>query len=90
MADTLDSVDVAIVGAGPVGMALALALAGGPYSVLLIDTRQRGAWAADPRALALSHGTRQILERLGAWNGRLAWQIVRDVDTAMNVSYACK
>jgi 2-polyprenyl-6-methoxyphenol hydroxylase-like FAD-dependent oxidoreductase len=42
MTDTLESVDVAIVGAGPVGMALALALAGGPYSVLLIDTeRQR-------------------------------------------------
>jgi 2-octaprenyl-6-methoxyphenol hydroxylase len=75
MTDTLDSVDVAIVGAGPVGMALALALAGGPYSVLLIDSRQRGAWAADPRALALSHGTRQILERLGAWNGRLATPI---------------
>jgi 2-octaprenyl-6-methoxyphenol hydroxylase len=75
MTDTVDSVDVAIVGAGPVGMALALALANGPYSVLLIDSRQRGAWAADPRALALSHGTRQILESLGAWNGRLATPI---------------
>ncbi|WP_291992188.1 FAD-dependent monooxygenase [Candidatus Accumulibacter sp. ACC003] len=66
--DGVDQVDVAIVGAGPVGMTLALALAGGPLRVLLIDSRRRGAWAADPRALALSQGTRQLLERLGAWN----------------------
>ena len=53
------AVDVAIVGAGPVGMTLALALAGGPYSVCLIDAKARGAWAGDPRALALAHGSRQ-------------------------------
>ncbi|HPT49373.1 MAG TPA: FAD-dependent monooxygenase [Accumulibacter sp.] len=60
-------VDIAIVGAGPVGMALARALADGPYRVVLIDSRPRGAWKGDPRALALSHGTRQLLERLDAW-----------------------
>ncbi len=50
--------DVLIVGAGPVGMTLALALAdSGAQRVLLIDRRPRGAWADDPRALALSHGT---------------------------------
>ena len=68
MTETVNAVDIAIIGAGPVGMTLALALAGGPHSVLLIDSRRRGAWAADPRALALSHGSRQLLERLGAWN----------------------
>lgn len=62
------STDVLIVGAGPVGMTLALALAGGPYRVLLLDRRAHGAWRGDPRALALSHGTRQLLERIGAWN----------------------
>ena len=66
--ENMITVDVAIVGAGPVGMTLALALAGGPLRVLLIDRGPRGAWAGDPRALALSHGTRQLLERLGAWN----------------------
>ena len=60
--------DIVIVGAGPVGMTLALALAGGRHRVLLIDSRPRGASAGDPRALALSHGTRQLLESLGAWN----------------------
>jgi 2-octaprenyl-6-methoxyphenol hydroxylase len=75
MTEHVDAVDVAIVGAGPVGMTLALALADGPYRVLLIDSRQRGAWAGDPRALALSHGTRQLLERLGAWNANAATPI---------------
>jgi 2-octaprenyl-6-methoxyphenol hydroxylase len=66
--DTTQTVDIAIIGAGPVGMTLALALAGGPHRVLLIDSRPRGASAGDPRALALSHGTQQLLERLNAWN----------------------
>ena len=70
--------DIAIIGAGPVGMTLALALAGGPHKVVLIDRQARGAWAADPRALALSHGTRQLLERLGAWNAAAGTEI-RDI-----------
>lgn len=65
---TETSVDIAILGAGPVGMTLALALADGTRRVLLIDSRPRGAWATDPRALALSHGTRQLLEKIRAWN----------------------
>lgn len=62
--------DILIVGAGPVGMTLALALqqSGMPLRVRLLDARRRGSHAADPRALALSHGTRQLLEPLGAWN----------------------
>ena len=68
MTESSRRVDIAIIGAGPVGMTLALALAGGPYSVMLIDSRRRGAWETDPRALALSHGSRQLLEHLGAWN----------------------
>ncbi len=59
--------DIAIVGAGPVGMALALALKDGPHSVTLLDARERGAARQDPRVLALSHGTRLTLERLGVW-----------------------
>ena len=59
---------IAVAGAGPVGMTLALALAGSSLHVLLIDSRARGAAADDPRALALSYGSRQLLERLQAWN----------------------
>ena len=43
MTESSRRVDIAIIGAGPVGMTLALALAGGPYSVMLIDSRRRGA-----------------------------------------------
>lgn len=66
--DTVIDTDILIVGAGPVGMALALALADAQQRVLLLDRRPRGAHRDDPRALALSHGTRQLLATLGAWN----------------------
>lgn len=63
---TLDT-DIVVIGAGPVGMAFALALADTPWRIVLLDRQPSGAWAGDPRALALSHGTRQLLGRLGAW-----------------------
>lgn len=75
MTESALNTDVLIVGAGPVGMTLALALAGGTQRVLLVDRRQRGAWINDPRALALSHGSRQLLERLKAWDARAATAI---------------
>lgn len=59
--------DVLIVGAGPVGLALALALHRQGRSVRLADARPASAGARDARVLALSHGTRQTLERLDAW-----------------------
>jgi 2-octaprenyl-6-methoxyphenol hydroxylase len=49
-------------------MTLALALADSPLRVLLIDAQPHGSWGNDPRALALSHGSRQLLERLRAWD----------------------
>ena len=62
--------DVAILGAGPTGLALACALAGSVFDVTLIDAADSGRHHDDPRSLALSEGTRHILERLGAWPGR--------------------
>ncbi|MCB1890541.1 MAG: FAD-dependent monooxygenase [Rhodocyclaceae bacterium] len=61
--------DLLIVGAGPVGMALALALRGSGLDIALVDARPRGAARSDPRVLALAHGTRLTLQRLGAWDG---------------------
>ncbi len=75
MTEGIDTMDIVIVGAGPVGMTLALALAESPYRILLVDSRRRAAWAGDPRALALSYGTRQLLESLGAWNVNAATPI---------------
>lgn len=60
-------VPVAIVGGGPTGMALALALARHGSRAQIFEARERGAAREDPRILALSHGSRQILEWLGVW-----------------------
>lgn len=63
--------DVLIVGGGPVGAATALALRGTGLAVGLVEARAPQAVHADPRPIALSHGSRLILERLGVWE-RLA------------------
>ena len=76
MTDTaLERVDILIVGAGPVGMTLHLALAAGGRKSLLLERRPQPAPQADPRALALSHGARQLLEQLGSWPARAATPI---------------
>lgn len=65
--------DIAIIGTGPVGCALALCLARqapepariallGPDRQEIPDTGQ-----IDPRTLALNHGSRSLLESLNAW-----------------------
>jgi 2-octaprenyl-6-methoxyphenol hydroxylase len=58
--------DVLIAGAGPVGAALALALRG-LCSVAVLEARPEGTVPSAPRPIALAHGSRLILERLGAW-----------------------
>jgi 2-octaprenyl-6-methoxyphenol hydroxylase len=61
--------DLVIIGGGPVGMALALALRSTDISVLLLEARGLPAKTEDPRPLALSHGSRLVLQRLGVWQG---------------------
>ena len=58
---------VTIVGGGPAGMALALALHRRGIAAEILDARARGAAKNDKRILALSHGARQILDWLGVW-----------------------
>lgn len=62
-----EHVNIAVVGGGPVGAALAVALAGSDYRVAVLEARETLA-AQDPRAIALSQGARLVLERLGAWS----------------------
>lgn len=75
MTDTPDHIDILIVGGGPVGMTLHLALAAGGQPSLLVDRRPRAALQADPRALALSHGARELLEQIASWPTRAATPI---------------
>jgi 2-octaprenyl-6-methoxyphenol hydroxylase len=67
--------DILIIGAGPVGMTLALALADSPWRVCLLDSQPQGHAQADPRTLALAHGSRQLLARLKAWDAAAATPI---------------
>jgi 2-octaprenyl-6-methoxyphenol hydroxylase len=60
--------DVAIVGAGPVGATLALALAEGDLDTVVLDARAPNATLRGDRSLALSHGARLIFDRLGVWD----------------------
>ncbi len=59
--------DIAIIGGGPVGMALALALRHSGISTLLLEARGLPEKVDDVRPLALSHGSHLILNRLGVW-----------------------
>lgn len=67
---TLPDFDIAICGAGPVGMALAALLVkrGHPAArIALVDARTLAQAGDDPRSIALSHGSRQIFEEIGVW-----------------------
>ena len=61
---------VLIVGAGPVGAVCALALAQRGVAARVLEAQPESA-RGDSRTLALAHGSRLILERLGVW-GRLS------------------
>ncbi len=58
---------ILIVGAGPVGAVCALALQQQGIAVRVLEAQPEDA-RADTRTLALSHGARLILERLGVWD----------------------
>lgn len=59
--------DIAIIGGGPVGTALALALRDSGLKMIVLEARKPEEQNADPRALALSYGTRLLLDKLNVW-----------------------
>ena len=60
--------DIVIIGGGPVGAALALALRGSRLKVCVLEARPANTGSQDARALALSYGSRLLLARLGVWD----------------------
>lgn len=72
---------IAVIGAGPVGLALALLAARAlpAAQVSLFDARPADRdVSGDARTLALSLGSLQLLERVGAWDAKLA-EPIREV-----------
>lgn len=73
------SLKIAVIGAGPVGLALALQAAQAlpDAQVTVFDARPADKdVSGDPRTLALSLGSVQLLERLGAWDAQAAQPIL--------------
>ncbi len=77
----MKSIRIAVIGAGPVGLALALLaqarLPGAHISLFDARAAEQDV-SADARTLALSLGSIQLLERLGAWDGACA-EPIREV-----------
>jgi 2-octaprenyl-6-methoxyphenol hydroxylase len=78
--------DVVIVGAGPVGATLALALAGSELDVMSLDARAQNTLTRGDRTLALSHGARLVFDRLGVWSAVAAVPGGVTAITAIDVS----
>lgn len=62
-----ENCDIAIIGGGPVGTALALALRDSGLNIVVLEARKVEEQGADPRALALSYGSRLLLDKMGVW-----------------------
>jgi len=65
-----EAADIVIAGGGPVGSALVLALRDAGLRTLLLEAQS--VQSTDRRPLALSYGSRLVLERLGVWSGLAA------------------
>lgn len=67
----LPSFDIVIIGAGPVGLSAAVALARSGLKVAVIEKQAASALAepaCDGREIALTHRSRQWMEQLGLWS----------------------
>ena len=79
--------DIAIIGGGPVGAALALALHGSWLNVCVLEARPANAASHDARALALSYGSRLLLDRLGVWNALHDVSPIRTIHISQQQSF---
>ena len=79
--------DIAIIGGGPVGAALALALRGSKLDVRVLEARKMDQVPTDPRALALSYGSRLLLDRIGVWNKLTSVTPIRAIHISQKNSF---
>ena len=79
--------DIAIIGGGPVGAALALALRDSRLKVCVLEARPANAVSNDARALALSYGSRLLLARLGVWDTLKDVSAIRSIHISQQQSF---
>lgn len=79
--------DIAIIGGGPVGAALALALRDSRLKVCVLEARPANAASVDARALALSYGSRLLLARLGVWDALRDVSAIRTIHISQKQSF---
>jgi choline dehydrogenase-like flavoprotein len=79
--------DIAIIGGGPVGAALALALRGSSLKVCVLEARPENTASNDARALALSYGSRLLLARLGVWDTLHHVSAIRTIHISQKQSF---
>ena len=63
--------DIAITGGGPAGLAAALSLAENGLTVCVLEQAPESVWSSpsfDGREIALTHHSRALLEKIGAWS----------------------
>ena len=79
--------DIAIIGGGPVGAALALALRDSDLSIVVLEAQKPKQANADPRALALSYGSRLLLARLGVWQNLAQISTIKTIHISQKNSF---
>jgi 2-octaprenyl-6-methoxyphenol hydroxylase len=79
--------DIAIIGGGPVGAALALALRSSQLKACVLEARSANAASSDARALALSYGSRLLLARLGVWDALHDISAIRTIHISQKQSF---
>lgn len=79
--------DIAIIGGGPVGAALALAIQGSGLRVCVLEARAKETASQDARALALSYGSRLLLERLQVWHAIHDVSAIRTIHISQQRSF---
>jgi len=84
--DAIEHCDIGIIGGGPVGAALALALRDSGLDIRVLEARKAEA-SNDARALALSCGTRLLLDRLGIWNKLNPVSSIRTIHVSQRHSF---
>jgi len=79
--------DIAIIGGGPVGAALALTLRDSKLKVCMLEARPANNASNDARALALSYGSRLLLDRLGVWDALKNVSSIRTIHISQKYSF---